>query len=129
MKHFMLKFNHGIEIGAALAYMGHFKRTQDLVIDGIIKDEIEHRSNIKQILIKLNEKPSPIIDNIFNIVGNTIKFSCNYSPVFLLDIIASLMESFAIFNYRQLSKEYPEFKDLLSGMADKEDEHRKYFKA
>lgn len=27
MNHFMLKFNHGVEIGARLAYIGHFKRT------------------------------------------------------------------------------------------------------
>ena len=39
MKHFLLKFNHGVEIGAYLAYIGHFKRTNEARMVGTETNE------------------------------------------------------------------------------------------
>ena len=129
MKHFMLKFNHGVEIGAALAYNGHYARTNDMRVKLIEFDEIEHKVNLEVMLSHYNEVPNPFIDLSFTIIGNTIRYLCRFSPRFLLNFIASSMEAFAIFNYKYLIKTYPEFEFKLYVMAITEMEHEKYFKA
>lgn len=128
MKHFMLKFNHGVEIGAILAYLGHLKRTNDFYIKIIILDECKHKADLEMILNIYNDHPNSIIDLVFTIIGNCIGFMCMYSPIFLLNFIARFMEIFAIFNYKYLAKKYPEFSDNFLEMASKEEEHRLYFR-
>lgn len=128
MKHFMLKFNHGVEIGAALAYNGHYARTQDMRVKLIEFDEIEHKVNLEVMLRHYNERPSLAIDFCFTVIGNVIRYLCRFSPRFLLNFVARSMESFAIFNYVYLIKKYPEFEFKLYVMAATEIEHEKYFK-
>lgn len=77
MKHFMLKFNAGVEIGARLAYEGHYARTKQDRIYEIIKEEIVHRKELEAILHIQNERPSLIIDFSFIIIGNVINFYVN----------------------------------------------------
>lgn len=128
MKHILLKFNHGVEIGAYKAYIGHWYRTRDLEIARIANDEIEHREDVRQMLDKLDELPSPAIDGFFNVVGDAIQFSCKFCPLWSLDLVARVMEAFAIFNYRRLAKLYPQFSDKLNYMAGTEDKHAVYFR-
>lgn len=127
MKHFLLKFNHGVEIGAANAYFGHFQRTLDGQIFTIAMEEVMHESTLREILEFYGHKPNPIFDKIFDIVGTIIGFLCLISPEFLLDHVARIMEKFAISNYKKLSDMYPEHAGTLMEMHDKELAHEKYF--
>lgn len=128
MKHFQIKFNHGVEIGARLAYVGHYKRTGDEKILEIAQDELRHQTILALILKRLGEKPSKTIDSIFYIVGSTIGFLCKVFPKPLLNLVASSMEVFAIFNYTRLASKYMEFNNMFVDMALKELKHKKYFK-
>ncbi len=130
MKHYLLKFNAGVEIGAKLAYLGHWKRTNDPVILSIIFDEIDHRKTLEKILNEFDHKPSKVIDTFFFIVGACIYFACKFCPLWSLNFIARTMEAFAFFNYNKLARKYDYFwyHSKLKEMANKEDAHKKYFK-
>jgi rubrerythrin len=127
MKHFLLKFNHGVEIGARLAYLGHAKRTGDLEIQKIADEEEEHRITLFCILQDYNERPSYFIDSVFTIIGGTVGLFCKVCPLFTLNWVARTMETFAIFNYINLSKKYPEYTNVLGCMAFAEEKHKRYF--
>lgn len=128
MKHFMLKFNHGVEIGAHLAYIGHFKRTGEKRIAMIIEEEADHGETLESILEYYGQRPSPLISAFFTIVGTMIQFMCRFSPLFMLDFVARSMELFAVFNYGYLSAAYPEFEFTFHRMARTELEHQQFFK-
>lgn len=129
MKHFLIKFNHGVEIGARLAYLGHYKRTKNPRILEIANDELRHRETLEYILVMDYEKPSIIIDGFFTVVGNGIRIACAIAPNWSLDFIARTMELFAVFNYRKLARQYPHIRDIFTEMADKEEEHERFFSA
>lgn len=128
MKCFFIKFNHGVEIGAYMAYVGHHQVTQDPNIAQICKDELEHRQQLKDILSYYNQKPSKIIDGVFFGIGWTIQRLCHYSPKFMLDRVARLLEMFAVFNYKRLAERYPTFWTEFTIMGWTEDRHAEYFK-
>jgi rubrerythrin len=128
MKHFLLKFNHGVEIGAYLAYVGHASRTKSSKVWSISRDELYHREGLKFILDELGEKPSPWIDRSFTLIGKTIKWLCRFSPLWSLDLIARSMELFAIFNYNKLAIKYPQYAETFEDMAKSEQDHEEYFR-
>lgn len=127
MKHLLLKFNHGVEIGARLAYLGHYKATGDQKVLAIANEELHHMNTLAEILEYYNEKPIPAIDNTFKVVGTIINLACQISPKFMMNFIAKSMELFAVVNYSYLSTVYPEFEYTLKGMAKAELEHETYF--
>lgn len=124
----MLKFTHGVEIGAHQAYIGHYVRTGDVNVFQIACDEVVHRWTVRFILARLGEEPSPIIDGSFRFISGIIRRLCAISPIFLLNIVARLLEVFAVISYDKLAQMYPEWRNELIEMAVKEDEHRLYFK-
>ena len=128
MKHALLKFNHGVEIGARLAYLGHYKVTGDTKILAIANEELEHRKTVKRILETLGHKPFWGFDMFFTLVGNTIQYLCYISPKFALNWVASIMEVFAVFNYTKLARIYPRFDITFKDMAEAEKLHEDYFK-
>lgn len=128
MKHFLLKFNHGVEIGARLAYIGHFKRTKDSKINFIAYDELRHRHHLEQILKYYDQEPNPIIDAIFWSIGGCIGWACQYSPLWSLNWVARIMELFAISNYVKLATVYPAWNLTLYSMAANEKDHEEYFR-
>lgn len=128
MNHFWLKFNHGVEIGAELAYRGHFKRTGDFAIQDIAIDELRHQKKLELILEHYNEKPSLIIDMMFYVIGSVIQALCLISPKFLLNLVAKSLEIFAVVSYANLAIRYSEFRHILIEMADNELSHELYFK-
>lgn len=128
MSHFLLKFNYGVEIGAYLAYAGHYDATHDLNILHIMDDELTHRAELYRILRDHGEEPSNIINGFFTIVGKVIRRCCHYSPNFMLNFVASSMEIFAVVSYRKLSQLYPKYEMVLLSMAETEETHRQYFK-
>lgn len=127
MKHFMLKFNHGVEIGAKLAYYGHFRRTGEAGIYKIIQEERIHQQHLYDILKSFNEKPSDAIDTTFVIIGNIISYLCKFCPLFMLDFVARTMEKFAVFNYKSLAKKYPKYQSVFEEMVSCEQRHDHYF--
>ena len=58
----MIKFNYGVELGAYLAYLGHYNRTGNIDVLFIAWDEHEHRKKLGEILDSLEERPSKLID-------------------------------------------------------------------
>lgn len=127
MKHFLLKFNHGVEIGATLAYVGHYFRTLDDKVWEIAMEEIDHKMRVENILHQLGEEPSKPIDAFFSLVGISIKSLCKICPVWSLNLVARAMEIFAVFNYTKLSKLYPEYEPVFLDMAAAEKRHGEYF--
>lgn len=127
MKYFLIKFTYGVEIGARLAYLGHYNRTKDENIKKIADDELEHQFKLLEILEYYKTKPSNNINYFFFIVGSFIKFLCKYSPLFLLNFVARSMEIFAIYNYDHLAKQYPEFSEQFKSMEQVELKHKIYF--
>lgn len=125
--HWLLKFNHGVEIGARLAYLGHFERTKDPKIQLIIYDEEMHKIYLELVLSEYGEKPSKLIDGAFKLVGSLIRHACKYCPIWSLNFVARAMEAFAVVSYVKLSKLYPERRDAFGAMAMVEENHGKYF--
>lgn len=128
VKHFLLKFNHGVELGAYMAYWGHHMRTQDPMIHQIMMDELNHRHQLEFFLKLEGELPNERIDLIFYIIGSGIKYLCEYAPLWSLNYVARIMEMFAIFNYKKLAKVYPQHEFIFDHMANTEYEHAMYFK-
>jgi rubrerythrin len=128
MKHFLLKFNHGVEIGARLAYLGHYDRVGHEKIKSIAYDELRHKLQLEDVLKHFGEEANPIIDAIFWTIGHTIKWLCRYCPRWSLDLVARSMEMFAIFNYTKLADLYPEWKVTFLHMANAEKDHEEYFR-
>lgn len=127
MNHFMLKFNHGVEIGARLAYIGHYERTKESGIKHIIFEEEQHRDMLLRILHKYGERSNKHIDGFFTKVGSTIGSLCKFMPRWSLDYVARTMETFAIFNYGYLAVRYPLYQHTFLDMARSEARHEEYF--
>lgn len=123
----MLKFNHGVEIGAYLAYKGHYMAVIDPEVLTIMFDEMEHRKALKEYLEELGEKPSPVIDFIFKAIGTTVQLMCRFFPEWLLDKVACLLEIFAVFSYKHLATVYKDREAMFLEMAKTEQEHKEYF--
>jgi len=124
----MLQFTHGVEMGANNAYLGHFARTNDPRVKEIADDEMLHQEQIRDILAKCGSTTNPIFDIPFLIVGKTVGMLCRVSPLFALNLIANILEKFAVFSYNQLAERFPEYREQLLEMAAVELEHEAYFK-
>ena len=126
-RHILLRFTHAVEIGAYLAYTGHFKRTGEAGIYKIMTEEKEHREMIVTILTHHNREPFILFDLFFFIVGTTIQQLCRIAPVRCLDFVARIMEMFAVVSYNALAQLYPNYSNTFHQMADTEGRHESYF--
>ena len=129
MRLWMLKFTHGVEIGAYLAYLGHYSRTKDPEVLKIAYEEDLHKKQLKIILRTYKSSTNPIIDFIFYAIGNMVRYLCYISPVFLLNKVATVLEVFAIYSYRELAKEFQDSKEILLEMGKTEERHKEYFRS
>ena len=129
MKWWKVKFTYSVELGASLAYKGHFKRTGDCNIRNIFQDELDHRSFLGCLMFENGQEPNKIIDAIFLAIGTIVSVLCIISPLFLLNKIAYLLEIFAIYSYYDLAKEFPVYETQFLVMAMTEERHRDYFKS
>lgn len=128
MRLFLLKFNHGVEIGAHLAYMGHYRRTGDPKVLEIANDEVDHKIRLEFVMDHHDVDPSKLIDGIFHVIGTFIYWACQISPRFMLNFVARSMEMFAVFNYKMLEPKFGYYGYIFREMAAKEKEHEEYFK-
>lgn len=127
MKWIFLRFCYAVEIGAYLAYVGHYKKSKDSVVKKIKRQELEHMVHIKTILRDANKKPYMPFNIFFFLIGSTIKYLCAISPLLILDGIAQIMEVFNIISYDILVNRFPEYKGIFNKMEKQESEHEKYF--
>ena len=127
MKHVFLKFTYAVEIGARLAYLGHYKVTKDLKVLEIANEELEHRERVAKILACYGQKPLPIFNLAFTVVGTVIQYACHISPRFMLNFIARSMEIFAVISYNRLAEMYPFHELEFWSMAKAEKRHEDYF--
>jgi hypothetical protein len=128
MKHLLLKFTYSVELGAYLAYKGHFNRTNDLLIETIMWDEVHHREVCAGFLKELGSGPTKWFDIPFFLIGSSIKWLCKFCPLWSLDFVARLMEVFAVASYDQLSLKYPQYALKFHEMSDAEAEHAEFFR-
>ena len=128
MKWWKVKFTYSVELGAYLAYKGHFKRTGDCNIKNIAGEEAFHRSFLFALMHENGQKPNEILDFIFRTIGNIVAVLCRISPLFLLNKVAYLLELFAIYSYNDLAKEFPVYEIEFMKMAMAEERHKDYFK-
>jgi hypothetical protein len=127
MSYLRIQFNHGVEIGARLAYEGHFLRTGDERIKLIACEERGHQAELAAVLRGFGSKPTPFFDVPFTLIGNSVKFMCKWCPLWSLNLVARLLERFAVFSYNGLAVAYPEHCELFMHMSFTEAEHERYF--
>lgn len=127
MRHILLRFNYAVEIGANLAYMGHYYVTKDKEILKIANEELNHKRTCENILKVYKLKPFWGFNLLFIIIGNIIQKLCRISPKKLLNLVAKSMEIFAIFNYNKMALLYPEYKNIFTEMSNAEKRHKNYF--
>lgn len=128
MKYLFLQFCYAVEIGAHLAYVGHYRRSGDPEIRRIANDELRHMVFLKKILALYGKKPLPVFNAAFFLIGNVIQRFCYVSPLFLLDSVARIMEKFALFSYNTASDLFPQHNVGFDDMYAQEAEHEEYFK-
>lgn len=127
IRHLLLKFCYGVEIGAHLAYVGHYGATKDIQVRRIANEELRHMIEIKRVLNKYDQKPNLLFNAVFKAVGTSIKYLCYVSPDILLDYVAQIMEKFAIFSYSLMAELYPEHANIFLNMENNERIHELYF--
>jgi rubrerythrin len=127
MKHLFLKFTYAVEIGARLAYLGHYRATKDPKVLAIADEELLHREKVAKILACYGQKPLPAFNVAFTVIGTFIQYACHVSPLFMLNLVARSMEIFAVVSYNRLAEIYPFHEDELCAMADAEAKHAAYF--
>ena len=127
-KHWGLKFNHGVEIGARLAYLGHYKVTGNKKILAIANEELKHREFLEKTLRTRLSNTNKSIDMMFTIIGTMIQKLCYISPKWSLNLIARVLEMVAVISYTKLATKYPDIEQKLLQMANNEAEHERYFK-
>ena len=127
MKLFLLKICYSIEIGAYLAYTGHFAVTGDKEIRRISREELRHMVLIDRVLKAYKATPNKLFNTLFLLIGTTVKYSCYISPKIGLNLVASLLEKFNVVSYNYMADKFPEYKDLFIEMQENEHEHEIYF--
>jgi rubrerythrin len=128
MKFLLLRFQYAVEIGAYLAYVGHYEKSKDSVIRRIKHEELRHMIQIKRVLKTCGgRKPWIAFNLVFLIIGNIIRVLCKITPLVILDGVAQLMEVFNIISYDYFAREFPYFRPMFKKMSEQESQHEIYF--
>lgn len=134
----LLKFSHGVEVGAWNAYKGHRESLTDKdeieTIAFIQEEELGHQINLEYFLEDLNSSISPTIDFIFKMVGKLMGFLCKVLGHRLPMRGAGMIETLGVINYRIVANEarkcgFERMAQVLDEMGATEIEHKKYFQA
>ena len=129
MRFLWLKLAYAIEIGAYLAYVGHYAKSNDTKVLAIAKEELRHMVTIKIILNCYNKKPNHLFNLLFFCMGTLIRYSCGLFPKRLLDKVASLLEVLNVMNYNYMAKLFPVFRQDFISMEKAEVRHKEYFRS
>lgn len=132
----LLQKAHAGELGAYHAYQGHWESVSDpeeqLEIQLIQEEELQHAYNVKRMLGHLGAKPSTLRDNTFVLLGRVLSFLCRWTGWFIPMYGALAIEQLGVVNYREilriaLKEGHPELALTLLRLASTEEEHRIYF--
>lgn len=92
----ILQWAHAGELGAAMAYRGHWKAvTAPDEVDGIRQieqDEWGHRAQVAQMLTRLGAKPLWPIELLIGTIGRTLGALCPYTGWFFPMYMAGRLE-------------------------------------
>ena len=133
----MLQKARAAELGAFLAYEGHWKSLSDQeereAIRTIQRDELEHFTVVSKMLTHLGGKPSWALDAVFTVIGNTLSFLCKYTGWLLPMKGALIFEKIGVNNYYEmievaLREGHPELCITFTQLLAREEEHQLYFK-
>lgn len=130
MKNFnllLLKFCYSIEIGAYLAYRGHFLVTKDSEVKRIAREELTHMVLISRVLHSYQTTPNAFFNFLFYVLGHSILALCYLTPHSALDFVASILEKMNVVSYNYMAKAFPEFREVFEEMQKNELEHEEYF--
>lgn len=127
MRLFLLKLAYAIEIGAYLAYVGHYHKSRNLKVKLIAMEELRHMIYLKQILLDFNTYPSFCLSLGFFAIGSVIRHLCKITPLRLLNLVAGSLEILNVINYNYLSKLFPGYESTFAEMAAAEKNHEEYF--
>lgn len=123
----LLKFCHGVEIGAYWAYQGHYRVTQDPQIRKISKEELKHMVLIRRVLISYGTKPNIFFNAGFYVIGKIVFRLCFLTPHLALDLVAGFLEKLNIVSYFYMAQKFPEYASLFEEMQANEASHEEYF--
>jgi demethoxyubiquinone hydroxylase (CLK1/Coq7/Cat5 family) len=104
----ILRAAHSGELGAALAYRGHWKSLSDITerdsVRKIEADEWAHREQVRELLVTLGERPSYPRDGLFWCVGRLFGFLCGMGGRYLPMYFAGLIEYMNVDQYSRASR-------------------------
>lgn len=123
----LLKFCFGVEIGAYLAYKGHYAATQDKNVRRIAREELKHMVMIRHILKCYGHQPNKFVNLAFLLIGHTVRLTCKITPKPMLSLVAGVLEKFNVVTYTKMAELFPLFKPEFIEMQDNEQEHEDYF--
>lgn len=124
------------ELGAALAYRGHWKSVRDFSererIQQIEEEEWIHRRRVGEMLVSLGSAPVRFKEIRLGIVGRMIGLACHLIGWFLPMYFAGRIESSNVEEYltaarHALALDLAEFESDLLHMAEVERQHEKFF--
>jgi rubrerythrin len=133
----LLQLAYSAEMGAALAYRGHWRSLpqgeEQNHIQQIEAEEWEHRRLIGEILHQLGSKPRRWLEVKFFVIGTFLRFLCHLLGWFLPMYGAGRLESQNYREYLQaasyaLECKQREFINCFLSMAEVEWEHEHYFR-
>lgn len=135
----LLQSAHAGEKAAANAYWGHgyslFVRDpiEKREILEIMKEELDHRARIREMLRELGAKPNPVKESIMYMIGITIGLFCLVGTWIIPMYGAGLLESKNIEEYEVLARlaqlsDHDNFIDELLTFGEIEWDHELYFR-
>jgi demethoxyubiquinone hydroxylase (CLK1/Coq7/Cat5 family) len=132
----LLRKAYSGELGAALAYNGHWRSLKDpreiAEIKQIEQDELEHRKLIGEMLEELGSGPKFFTDKMIWILGNGLKYLCFIAGYHLPMAVAAWLEARNVVEYKDaarlaLKAQLPQYIKDLNEMSQAEHEHELYF--
>lgn len=134
-----MKAAHAIEVGASLAYYGHYRSlpqdsSERLNVFLIMKDEIKHRKTLYCQLAEMGECTNPVLDGAFWLIGSSISLACHLMGRDLAMWGARIMEKLGTVCYLELSRTARDLGEtalegMLVDMFAAEKRHEEYFKS
>lgn len=123
----LLKCCYAIEIGAHLAYVGHYKVTDDKEIRRISNEELRHMVMISAVLSAYGTVPNRLMNTVMYCVGKSVQLACRVTPKAGLALVAGMLEKMNIVSYRYMAEKFPRFEHEFIEMQRNEAEHEQYF--
>lgn len=132
----ILRLAYSGELGAALAYRGHWQSLPDSAerekIQQIEDEEWDHRRRVGVMLASLGSAPVKFRELKLRIIGRTIGLACHVIGWFLPMYFAGRIESRNVKEYEEAAEHAAalglvEFETELRAMAEVEKEHELFF--